>query len=146
MVGTAEFLGIYLTTCSPPFHLISYSCDIEFLNRRKAPLFSERSVRSMTLWRLVSSLKAHLTLPWVLRKTKSAFQDIHTVSLSHFLGVLYPALLLWDILYSQRWHTSHVFMYLFWYSLYRLEAVWPPWENTCLASSRFVISSTSPRI
>lgn len=38
-------------------------------------------------------------------------------------------------------------MYLFWYSLYRpLEAVWSPWENTYLASSRFVISSTSPKM
>lgn len=44
-----EFLGIYLTTCSPSFHWFGYSCDIEFLSRRKAPLFSERSARSMTL-------------------------------------------------------------------------------------------------
>lgn len=41
-------VSIYLTACSPPFHLFGYSCDIEFLNKRKAPLFSERSMRSMT--------------------------------------------------------------------------------------------------
>lgn len=67
-------VSIYLTTCSPPFHLIGYSCDIEFLNRRKAPLFSERSVRSMTLRRLnlfpestsdshLSSEKAKVSVP-----------------------------------------------------------------------------------